>query len=77
MSRYVKIRLLDQKNFRKCRRAFIQDPGCKNKRLAFHIARSKFRKKVKFLKNQQKELELNTLQKLGRDDPKKFWQGVN
>ena len=28
------------------------------------------------MKNQQKELELNKLQKLERDDPKKFWQGV-
>ena len=65
-----------KRNFRKCRRAFIQDPGCNDKRLAFIIARSKFRKKVKFLKNQQKELELNKLQKLERDDPKKFWQGV-
>ena len=52
-----------KRNFRKCRRAFIQDPGCNDKRLVFNIARSKFRKKLNFLKNQQKELELNTLQK--------------
>ena len=64
-------------HFRKCRRAFIQDPGFNDKRLTFNIARSKFRKTVKFLKNQQKELELNTLQKLERKYPKKFfWQGV-
>ena len=35
-----------KRNFRKCRRAFIQDPGYNDKRLSFNIARSKFRKKV-------------------------------
>ena len=65
-----------KREFRRNRRAFLQNTDSHNKRMEFHIARLRFKRAVKNLKRRNKEKELNMLQNLEKKDPKIFWKGV-
>ena len=63
-----------KRHFKKCRRNFCKDTQNSSKRKEFLTAKAKYRKAIKAFKHKNKEAELNSLQKMEKNNPKLFWQ---